>query len=147
MEVDGSTIWQARGGTVFFTLTGFDSQKSNSVTVCLRPGPKDPKDPNDWAGSVPLDPIPVAQIAGKSGAKFAVILPSGFEACSFNAAAQLRTIASESSSAPPVLDVVREIRISAAWFAALLAGVFVVAAAVALYCFARFLQVPGTGVV
>jgi hypothetical protein len=149
MEVDGSTVWQERGGAVFFTITGLDPQKSMSVAVCLRSRPEHPKDPDDWAGSVPLEPIRVEQTGGKSGARFAVTLPSDFEDWRFYPVAQLRMIASESPTVPPAttLDVVREIGISAPWFAALLAVVFVVAAAVALYCFARFLQVPGTGVV
>ncbi|MGA2731681.1 MAG: fibronectin type III domain-containing protein [Syntrophobacteraceae bacterium] len=158
LKFDDGTAWQAQGGTISFTLTGLDPQ-NNTIVACLRSGLKDPNAPNKWSGSFPLTPIRVGETPDKLGTIFNVTLPSdlklppardviwNLEYDRLYPAAELRVSVFEPSTSTPVLDAVRGIRIARGWFAFLLAAVFVVAAAAALYYFALFLGVPGTRVV
>ena len=148
MEMDDSP--QAPGGTIVFTITGLDPQKPGSVAICLRR-----LGATTWSNSKLLEAVRVAQPEGKTGTKFAVTIPwevTDFPLLGwrFYPPAQLRVTVSETSSTPPIppplLDVVREMRISPMWFAVVSAVVFVVVVTWALYRFALFLGVPGTGI-
>ncbi len=146
MELDDAFTWQAPGGTIVFAITGPDLDKI-SVAACLRPLGE-----QKWAEARPLEPVPLAPSDGKTRARFAVSLPAkeakGFSnyGVRFYPPAELRVTVADASSAR-ALDVVRGIRISPVWFAALSAVLFVAFAAWALYSFAVFLRVPGTGVI
>jgi len=146
--LDDLSTWQAPGGTIMFTVIGLDPQKSSSVAACLRPFDAD----TPWSRSTLLEAARIAQADGKTGTRFAVTMPWSFPAVPyfgwrFYPPAELRVIVSESSSPAPDADVVREMRISPIWFGVLAAIVFVGFVTWALYSFALFLRVPGTGVI
>jgi hypothetical protein len=152
IELDNLSTWQGPGGTIMFTVIGLDPQKSISIEACLRPFDAT----TGWKESDVLEPVRVVQPAGTTGTKFSVSIPWSskkirYFGWSFYTPAHLRVVVSETSAsvpAPaPVLDVVREIRISPIWFAVLAAVVFVGFVTWALYSFALFLGVPGTSVI
>ena len=151
VSFDESTVWQVRGGTVSFTITGLDPQKPENGTIvaCLRSEPTDPNQPNNWSGSLPLVPNRIDNPEKKNGITFAVTIPEdgSWYLAPFYPTLKLRVIVSEPTDSPPiVLDVIREIKISPPWFAALLSVLFVIVAGVVLSKFAIFLEVPGTNI-
>lgn len=149
--LDAPTVWRQRGGSIRFTVTGFDADKDALPAAYLRwKLAGDTDDRPAWTPDTQVVVTRVGTTDDKSGAIFAASVPDlankpphvQSTVLGIIPTAQFRVVVSHAGS---TVAWIRDIGITSKWLALCLAVLFVAVAAIILHVFAWMLAVPGRG--